>query len=281
MRTYPFYGKGIAFPFRISESTGGVEVTVGLSDSASVGLQFLYEKWTIRNMPDIKHNHIAEAVAHILLTTPTEHDTLPEFGSQIYKVLFEPNTYEFRYLYDVYMKEAIKRWERRVVIPDKEGVLWNVTARAIDMGEAPVFIKMEFSVEQSKGNLVHPFVSDREARAAEYRSSKFDPSGNDIYSRYFGESRYRDGDYVFLRPIRRNSIPYSSSDIIHVVKEGDSWFSIAWKYYKEIRLWYVIAWCYVDDNTRLDRSVMSPMSMPPAGTSIRIPARKSVMMEML
>ena len=91
-KSLPFMGSGIGFPFRLSSSTGGVVVTQGTTDSISVALQYLQDNWTIREDAAPSTNHIAEAIGHILLTRPTEHDTLPEFGSRLFFILFEPDT---------------------------------------------------------------------------------------------------------------------------------------------------------------------------------------------
>jgi phage baseplate assembly protein W len=117
---YPFLGRGLAFPFRVDPITGGAAITDGITDSASVALQYIQERWSIRENIDYVANHIAEAIAHILLTVPGEHDTLPEFGSRMLSIVFEPNSQEFRMTAKVYFETATARWEKRAKVVDTQ-----------------------------------------------------------------------------------------------------------------------------------------------------------------
>jgi len=276
LRYYPFYGRGIGFPFRINPDTGGVVVTEGNDNANSVALSFIYERWTIRENVKTAVNHIAEAVAHILLTVPTEHDTLPEFGSYMYKLLFEPNTYEFRSMCEVYLQTAIARWEKRVSVP-KGGVLWKVDGRHVDSGEAPMFVEISFITSQTKGNLISPLVNNRDVRLQEYKARDIDVNGHGNKSRYYKFEQEYDGENISIKLCHRGGLAISSQDRLHRVVEGDTWYSLAWKFYKDIELWYVIADSYIDDNPDLDRLEMSPLKELTPGTVIRIPSRISVL----
>ncbi len=287
-KTLPFFGSGVGFPFRLSPSTGGVMVTTGNTDAISVALQYLQDNWTIREDAAPSTNHIAEAIGHILLTRPTEHDTLPEFGSRLFLILFEPDTNEFRQLAEAYFKFATVRWEKRARIPDttsqftsSSGVRWKIDGRNVDMGILPVYTYIEFITQQALGNLVLPFVTDRQARLQEYPSSVVDSNGHDYMSRYKGATRsYRDGsDYIRLR--RYTPLPFSSGDTFHTVMRGDTWLLLSWRFYNDIRYWHILARCYVNDaaNAGLDRSYLNTLADPPIGTLLRVPSRTRILLE--
>ena len=283
-QTLPFFGVGTGWPFRLNPSTGGVMVTTGTTDAISVALQYLQDNWTIREDAAPSTNHIAEAIGHILLTRPTEHDTLPEFGSRLFLILFEPDTNEFRQLAETYFKFSTIRWEKRARIPDSvsqystsSGVRWKIDGRNIDLGILPVYTYIEFIAQQVKGNLVMPFVTGRQARLQEYPSNVIDDYMNDYQSRYKnGKVSARDGtSYLRLRsyPI----IPLSSGDTYHNVIRGDTWLLISWRYYGDIRYWYILARCFVNDNLDADRSILSMIDDPPVGTMLRIPSRNRIL----
>jgi hypothetical protein len=292
----PFFGSGIGFPFRINPTTGGVVVTTGTTDMVSVALEYLQERWSIRESVPKNSNHIAESIAHILLTMPGEHDTLPEFGSNLFFILFEPNTYEFRQLAEVYFKYSTIRWEKRAFVPDKfdtfgydvneyrygrySGVRWIADGRSFDLGIAPVWVTIDFIPNQVSGNLVLPFVTNREARLQEYRSSNVDSSGHDHTSRYFNHPQARFGKFIYTRINKCEYLSPGDGDTYYKVSEGDSWLTLSWKFYKDVRYWYVLARCYVYDNSYLDRSIISPLVDPPSGVVLRVPPMKRIVMEL-
>lgn len=277
-RTLPFFGRGVAFPFRIDENNGGVVVTDGNRDSTSVALQYLNEKWTIREVTNEGVNHIAESIAHILLTRPTEHDTLPEFGSDIFTIIFEPNTEEFRLAASHYFSFSTERWEKRARIPEDGGTTWYFEGQLADQGILPVVVRIRFITEQVEGNLVSPLVTPNEARAQEYPIVNPDSTGHDSYSRYYGQRPLtRDGElYIRLRA------PYNFSqrrdDIFYQVKPKDTWLLIAWSVYGDIRLWHYIALAYAYDKAADggDRSYMDTTGDPPLGEVIRLPSKARV-----
>ena len=132
MKTAPFYGRGLAFPFRLNPATGGVQITEGSADAPPVALEYVGDRFTIReDLPDWA-NHIAEAIAHILLTAQYEHDTLPEFGGRLNWLLFDPNTEDTQELANHYFSTATERWEKRAKIHDPDGIVggcWAASGR--------------------------------------------------------------------------------------------------------------------------------------------------------
>lgn len=284
------YGRGIGFPFRLNPSTGGVVTTAGNTDATSVALEYLQDSWSIRETVTPNVNHIAESIAHILLTRPGEHDTLPEFGSYIFMILFEPNTYEFRQIAEVYFKTSTVRWEKRAKVPDTfgheykdagySGVRWKLTGRQADMGIAPMWVTIDFITGQAPGNLVIPFVTNRASRLQEYHSSNVDSNGHDHVSRYRGATRSFRNSHDYIRLQKYKPIPLSSNDSFYSVKRGDTWLLLAYKFYKDIRLWYYLARCYISDSADagLGRVNMKTLADPLIGTMLRVPPKATILM---
>lgn len=278
-RILPFLGRGIAFPFRIDANNGGVLVTDGNTDYTSVSLQYLSEKWTIREETDERVNHVAEAIAHILLTRPMEHDTLPEFGSDLFTIIFEPNSQEFRLAASHYFSHSTERWEKRARIPEEGGTTWYFEGQLADQGILPLICRVKFITQQTTGNLVAPYVTAREARNQEYPIPYADNGGHDNMSRYFGQQVLdRSGEnYVRLRKPR--FLSSRNEDIFYKVKPKDTWLLIAWEVYGDIRLWHHAALCYSYDHAANegDRSYMDTTGDPPAGETIRLPSKTRLM----
>jgi len=274
----------MGFPFRINHNTGGVRVTTGNTDSISVALEYLQENWSIREETGAHVNHIAESIAHILLTRPEEHDTLPEFGSQLFVILFEPNTYEFRQQAEAYFKFSTIRWEKRARVPeyagefsDYSGVRWKIDGRQVDLGICPVLVMIDFIPKQVPGNLVIPFVTDRAARFEEYKPGSIDTFGHDYVSRYKGLDPAAIGEFSYLRFPRYAPAAFSQTDQYYTVRKGDTWLLLSWRFYGDIRYWYILARLYLTDNAEDGRSIMSMLPDPPVGSVLRVPSRASVL----
>lgn len=272
---YPFFGHGAAFPFRIDPSVGGIQITQGVTDSVSVALQYLQENWTIRENINYVANHIAEAIAHILLTIPKEHDTLPEFGSRVMNILFEPNTQEFRLTAKVYMETSTVRWEKRAKLEDTQ---WYVDGILVDRGELPCFSRVEFIVQQAPGNLVAPLVTDRQARLQEYPSAVIDKNSHDIYSRYYNRVPVsRDGcNYIRLRNCELKFNP-AFDDMFYRVALLDTWLLVSWANYSDIRFWNIVAKNYINDRADHSRDILSACTEPQVGEVIRLPSKSRLL----
>lgn len=273
--SYPFLAKGLAFPFRINPNTGGTQLTEGNTDSVSVALQYIQERWTIREGIDYVANHVAEAISHILLTIPGEHDTLPEFGSRVLNIIFEPDTQEFRLTAKVYFETATDRWEKRAHIVDTQ---WYVEGVLVDQGRLPVFTRVDFIVKQVPGNLVKPYVSDRAARLQEYKAAIIDANGHDLYSRYYKQTALsRDNiSYVRLRN-RRGVFQPAQDDIFYRTVPTDTWLLISWHQYGDIRFWPIVARNFINDNTNESRGIMNILRDPESGIVLRLPSRSRLL----
>jgi len=57
---------------------------------------------------------IKQNILQILLTRPGERVMLPEFGSYLKNLVFEPNDAVLEGLAKIYVKEALEKWEDRV-----------------------------------------------------------------------------------------------------------------------------------------------------------------------
>ena len=95
MRHLAHLGRGLGFPFRFSERTGGTEESSDLE-------------------------HIRESILQILGTRPGERFMRPEFGSRVKDLVFEQNDAVLKALVRHYVVDAIQRWEKRVAVTGVE-----------------------------------------------------------------------------------------------------------------------------------------------------------------
>ena len=280
-RTASYLGSGIGFPFRLNRRSGGVQTTTGSFDSVSVALQYIVsESWTIREeiVQDVA-NHVAEAIYNILFTSQLEHETLPEYGSRIFYALFEPNSVEFRLVFETYLRYSTHRWEKRARYPEeKEAIQWFATGLATDRGELPIQARVEFITQQTPKNLVAPFATVRQARTQEYPAAYIDANGHDNYSRYYRKTSYLFGDYQYMRLFVHPDIPEAPDDTFYYVKPKDTWMLIAYFTLDDIRNWEYVYRCYLRDQAKENatRDIMSPNIEPEPGTLLRIPSRERI-----
>jgi phage baseplate assembly protein W len=77
----------------------------GLNVSPTGGIEMVEEKDSVR-----------QAIFMLLSTIPGERVMRPDYGCDLYKLIFAPNDYTTAGLAIHYVKQAIERWERRVEI---------------------------------------------------------------------------------------------------------------------------------------------------------------------
>jgi phage baseplate assembly protein W len=130
-----FLGRGAQHPFRFSPA-GGVSVSEGAGP---------------------EHAHIHESIWQILSTRPGERFFLPEFGSRLPELLFQQNNVVFRALARQFIVDAIRRWERRVVI---ESVEFSEDPSVADRNIALIKLTYRIIRTQVRGNLVYPFARE-------------------------------------------------------------------------------------------------------------------------
>jgi len=129
MQHLAFLGRGIRFPFRFSDRTGGTEESS-------------------------EHNRIRESIIQILETRPGERFMGPEFGSQVKDLVFEQNDAVLKGLLRFHITDAIKRWEKRVVVTN---VSFDESPEATDANRLLVRIAYCIIQSQVEGNIVYPF----------------------------------------------------------------------------------------------------------------------------
>jgi phage baseplate assembly protein W len=134
--SYDFLGKGLKYPFRFQSVSGGTEVSAATSR---------------------EHEHIRESILQILGTRPGERFMNPEFGSRLNDLVFEQNDEVLKGLIRHYVIDAIKKWEKRVVIT---GVSFENSAANTDRNLLFVHIAYRVIRLQVNGNVVYPFCMD-------------------------------------------------------------------------------------------------------------------------
>jgi len=95
---------------------------------------------------------IRESIMIILGTAKGERVMRPDFGCDIYELVFAPNNTSTATLISVYVKEALLKWEPRIEVlnvtvePDKE-----------DGNKLNINIDYLIKTTNTKKNLVYPF----------------------------------------------------------------------------------------------------------------------------
>ena len=282
IRSLPHLGKGIAFPFRLNHK-GGVTITSGNLDTASVGYSFIEERFTTSDLFTPVSNHVAEAISHIILTRMGERDWLPEFGSKVDGILFDPNLVYTQQEFETWVQLASIRWEKRAFIQVPEGISWKSDSYSIDAGQLHATITPVVVPNQVPENLVAPFVTPRQARSAEYPLGASDKAGHDWLSRYRNSARSTiDGASSIPHRVAKK-IPFAADDYYYEVKHLDTWMSISYKLYQDVRLNWVVADCHAQDaaSEGLQRDTLNILSDPIPGSFIRTPSKTRVLMEIV
>jgi phage baseplate assembly protein W len=121
-------GRGMEMPYPFNPNTGGIQINTG-------------------------SDRLHQSIHYILSTIPGERFFLPEFGSKLYLLLFEPNDYILRDLIQVYIKEALDRWEPRITV---------LSVEPQDTGDTTVPVMITFRIKATNmiDNYVYPFRRD-------------------------------------------------------------------------------------------------------------------------
>jgi uncharacterized protein len=121
-----FIGRGISFPLRVDQS-GAIATTNG---------------------PD----GIDSSLRVVLMTAPGERVMRPNFGCRIWELMFEPINANTLGLMAEAVREAVARWEPRVVLE-------NVRVEPDPGSVGQVFIHLDYLVRTTndRRNLVYPF----------------------------------------------------------------------------------------------------------------------------
>jgi len=121
-----FVGRGLAWPLRVDHS--GALATTGPDDG------------------------IDSALRMILSTAPGERVMRPMFGCKIWELLFEPINANTLGLMAEAVREAVGRWEPRVVLEDV-----RVSPDQRSYGQVAIDIDYSSKTTNDRRNLVFPF----------------------------------------------------------------------------------------------------------------------------
>ncbi|MCB0967701.1 MAG: GPW/gp25 family protein [Ilumatobacter sp.] len=121
-----FVGRGFAWPFGVDQ-TGSIATTSGTDG-------------------------IASALRMILSTAPGERTMRPDFGCRIWHLLFEPINANTMGLMADAVREAVGRWEPRIVLDDV-----RVEPDSSAEGKVQIFLDYHTKATNDRRNLVFPF----------------------------------------------------------------------------------------------------------------------------
>lgn len=112
---------------------------------------------------------IHDSIYTILSTKIGERFMLPEFGSKLHLVLFEPNNYIFKDLVQFYVKDALSKWEKRIEVMDVK-VVTEVEGNIV-----PIEITYQITNSNIIDTYVYPFNITREGNPSIYRQGDIHP----------------------------------------------------------------------------------------------------------
>ncbi len=95
---------------------------------------------------------IRQSIFIIVFTVPGERVMRPDFGCEIHSLIFWPANYQTAALAERYVREALARWEPRILVQDVD-----VTPGGSEYGE--LFIKVSYLIkgQHDPRSLVFPY----------------------------------------------------------------------------------------------------------------------------
>jgi phage baseplate assembly protein W len=121
-----FVGRGFSWPLEV-DHTGSLRLTEGPPD-------------------------LDRSIRVVLLTAPGERLMRPDFGCRIWDLLFEPVTANLLGLVAEAVRDALARWEPRIVVDDVQP-----TVDSDDSALIRIAIDYRVRVTNDRRNLVYPF----------------------------------------------------------------------------------------------------------------------------
>lgn len=108
---------------------------------------------------------VRQSIQIILSTAPGERPMLPDFGCGLHELVFEANSAQLRSAVQVYVREALRRWEPRIEVVDVRVVAapWERTFEgervALPDWRNYMLILIDYRTRNSNTlyNLVYPF----------------------------------------------------------------------------------------------------------------------------
>jgi phage baseplate assembly protein W len=113
-----------------------------------------FDEITGKTLSNSGLERINQSINHILSTRIGERFFLPEFGSRLYELVFEPNDYILEDLLKLYVSEALSKWEKRIKLLEVTPV--------IEKGGNTVPINIYYNLINTNmtANYVYPFNRD-------------------------------------------------------------------------------------------------------------------------
>jgi uncharacterized protein len=121
-----FIGRGLSWPLEV-DHTGSIRLTDGADE-------------------------LDRSIRVVLLTAPGERLMRPDFGCRIWDLLFEPVTPNLLGLIAEAVRDALARWEPRVVVEDVQP-----TPDPDDAALIRIVITYQIRATNDRRNLVYPF----------------------------------------------------------------------------------------------------------------------------
>lgn len=125
----------------------------GFTDSfMGRGLDFsIFDEGTKSSKVAYGEDKIHNSIHMILSTRMGERVFLPDFGSNLHKILFEPNDLIAEDLARIYIEDALSRWERRIIV--------NAIEMGVPSGDNVMPIAIYYTLRNTniEGLYVYPF----------------------------------------------------------------------------------------------------------------------------
>ena len=127
-------GKGLKFPFAFTQSRK--KPATSTASSAEI-------------------EHVNDAIWQILGTKIGDRFMRRDFGSRLHELIFEQLDEIYKALATVYVKDALNKWEKRIVV---HSIIFYDDPDNLKQGIMPGEIRYTLIKTQQEGNLVYPFI---------------------------------------------------------------------------------------------------------------------------
>ena len=122
----------------------------------------------LRTKVVVGEDKLHDSIRMILSTRVGERFFVPEFGSKLHLALFEQNDMVCRDLIEMYIREALDRWEKRIVVTNVDVGIEN------DDNIVPVTISYKISNSNIEGSYVYPFNIGEDGKTQVYKLGTYD-----------------------------------------------------------------------------------------------------------
>ena len=122
----------------------------------------------LRTKVVVGEDKLHDSIRMILSTRVGERFFVPEFGSKLHLALFEQNDMVCRDLIEMYIREALDRWEKRIVVTNVDVGIEN------DDNIVPVTISYKIANSNIEGSYVYPFNIGEDGKTQVYKLGTYD-----------------------------------------------------------------------------------------------------------